>query len=147
RKMLELSVIIAGLATIIALFFHDKILARWDSLTDAQKTTAATQIQTLVNEIKKEFAPEKEEKIKVEAPDNFEGASAEVGSWCRRMTLYFRNKRITKEWDKINVALSKVKKGKENRAQRWADENIKGLIFFQEEFDQFKDAHDTEPDN
>jgi len=35
--------------------------------------------------------------------------------------MYFQSNSIKNEWEQIEIALGKIKKGKDNRAQQWAD--------------------------
>jgi len=48
-------------------------------------------------------------------PNNFEGNPDKVRAWCRRMTLFFQSNNI--EWERIEIALGKIKEEKENQAQ------------------------------
>jgi len=49
------------------------------------------------------------------------------------MTLFFQSNNISREWERIEIALGKIKGGKENRAQRWADAQIQKFLPFQKE--------------
>jgi len=73
-------------------------------------------VQTFIEEIRKDFA-DKPTKRKMKEPDDFEGSPDEVRTWCRRMTLFFQSNNISKEWERIEMALGKIKGGKDNRAQ------------------------------
>ncbi|KAF8991134.1 hypothetical protein BDQ17DRAFT_1219487, partial [Cyathus striatus] len=74
-----------------------------------------------------------ERKDKIEIPKDYEGDPHTVSNWIRRMTIYFQEKEITNDWKKITIALPKVKRGKDNRAQQWADTFLEQLIQFNEE--------------
>ena len=50
------------------------------------------------------------------------------------MTLFFQSNDISKEWERIEIALGKIKGGKENRAQQWADVQIRKFLPFQKEW-------------
>jgi len=50
------------------------------------------------------------------------------------MTLFFQSNDISTEWERIEIALGKIKKGKKNRAQRWADAQIRKFLSFQKEW-------------
>ena len=71
---------------------------------------------------------------KAKEPDDFEGNPEDVSAWCRRMTMYFWSNGIRNEWERIEIALGKIRKGKDNRAQRWADTQIRKFLPFQEEW-------------
>ena len=86
-----------------------------------------------MKEIKKDFA-DKPAKRRAKEPDNFEGGPDEVKAWCRRMTLFFQSNDISKEWERIEIALGKIKEEKENWAQRWADVQIQKFLPFQKEW-------------
>jgi len=47
------------------------------------------------------------------------------------MTLFFQSNDISEEWERIKMALGKVKGGKDNWAQRWADTQIRKFLLFQ----------------
>jgi hypothetical protein len=49
--------------------------------------------------------------------------------------MYFQDNRITNSYERMTVALSKVKKGKDGRAQKWADNAIMRMVPFQEEYE------------
>ena len=69
-----------------------------------------------MEEIKKDFA-NKPAKKKAKEPDDFKGGPDEVKAWCRRMMLFFQSNDISKEWERIEIALGKIKGGKENWVQ------------------------------
>ena len=52
--------------------------------------------------------------LKAEPSKDFEGNSTKVSNWCKRMTLYFNNKGISDDWERIEFALGKIKGGKNN---------------------------------
>jgi len=49
--------------------------------------------------------------------NNFEGNLDEIRAWCRRITLFFQNNNISKKWERIEMALKKIKEEKNNWAQ------------------------------
>jgi len=49
------------------------------------------------------------------------------------MMLFFQSNDISKEWKRVEMALGKIKGGKDNRAQRWADTQIRKFLPFQKE--------------
>jgi len=69
-----------------------------------------------VKEIKKDFA-DKLTKRRTEEPNDFKEGPDEVKAWCRRMTLFFQSNDISREWERIEIALGKIQGGKENQAQ------------------------------
>jgi len=77
-------------------------------------------IQTFIEEVRKDFA-DKPAKQRTKEPDNFGGNPDEVRAWCQRMILFFQSNNISKKWEKIEMALGKIKGGKDNQVQRWAD--------------------------
>jgi len=50
-------------------------------------------------------------------PNDFEENPDEVRAWCQRITLFFQSNDISKEWERIKIALGKIKGGKNNWAQ------------------------------
>jgi len=54
------------------------------------------------------------------------------------MMLFFQSSDISKEWERIEIALRKIKGEKENWAQRWADAQIKKFLPFQKEWKKTK---------
>ena len=50
------------------------------------------------------------------------------------MTMYFQSNGIKNKWEQIEIALGKIRKGKDNRAQQWADTQIRKFLPFQEEW-------------
>ena len=86
-----------------------------------------------MEEIKKDFA-DKLTKRRMEEPNDFKGGPDEVKAWCRRMMLFFQSNNISREWERIEIALGKIQGGKENQAQRWADMQIWKFLPFQKEW-------------
>jgi len=113
--MIPLAVIMAFLGTIITLFFNS-LADAWKDLGKETKNVYAMSVQNFVEEIKKDFA-DKPAKRRAKEPDDFEGGLDEVKAWCRRMMLFFQSNNISKEWERIEIALGKIKGEKENRAQ------------------------------
>ena len=130
--MIPLAVIMAFLGTIITLFFNS-LADTWKDLGKETKNVYAMSVQNFVEEIKKDFA-DKPAKRRAKEPDDFEGDLDEVKAWCWRMTLFFRSNDISKEWERIEIALGKIKGGKENGAQWWADMQIQKFLSFQKEW-------------
>ena len=93
--MILLAVITAFLTTIITLFFNS-ISEAWTNLKAETKEVYATNVQTFIEEIRKDFA-DKPTKRKMKEPDDFEGSLDEVRTWCQRMTLFFQSNDISKE--------------------------------------------------
>jgi len=93
--MILLAVITAFLTTIITLFFNS-ISEAWTNLKAETKEVYATNVQTFIEEIRKDFV-DKPTKRKMKEPDDFEGSPDEVRTWCRRMTLFFQSNDISKE--------------------------------------------------
>jgi len=127
--MILLAIITAFLGTIITLFFNSLANA-WNKLGGETKNDYATSIQTFIEEIKKDFA-DKPTKRRMKEPDDFEGSPDEVKAWCQRMMLFFQSNDISKEWERIKIALGKIKGEKENWA--WADAQIRKFLPFQKE--------------
>jgi len=50
------------------------------------------------------------------------------------MTLFFQSNDISKKWERIEIALGKIKGGKDNWAQRWADTQIRKFLPFQKKW-------------
>jgi len=48
--------------------------------------------------------------------------------------LFFQSNDISKEWERIEMALGKIKGGKDNRAQHWIDTQIRKFLPFQKEW-------------
>jgi len=130
--MIPLAVITAFLGTIITLFFNS-LADAWKDLEKETKNVYATSVQNFVEEIKKDFA-DKPTKRRTKEPNDFEGGPDEVKAWYRRMTLFFQSNNILKEWERIEIALGKIKGGKENRAQRWVDMQIWKFLPFQKKW-------------
>jgi len=130
--MIPLAVITAFLGTIITLFFNS-LADAWNKLGRETKDVYATNIQNFMEEIKKDFA-DKLTKRRMKEPDDFKGGPDKVKAWCQRMTLFFQSNNISREWERIEIALGKIKGGKENRAQRWADAQIWKFLPFQKEW-------------
>jgi len=93
--MIPLAIITAFLTTIISLFFNS-ISEAWTSLKAKTKEVYATNVQTFIEEVRKDFA-DKPTKQRMKEPNDFEGNPDEVRAWCRRMTLFFQSNNISKE--------------------------------------------------
>ena len=78
--MISLTVITAFLTTIIALFFNS-ISKTWTDLKDKTKEVYAMNVQTFIEEIRKDFA-DKPAKQRTKEPNDFEGNPDEVRAWC-----------------------------------------------------------------
>jgi len=78
--MIPLAVITAFLGTIITLFFNS-LADAWNKLRRETKDVYATNIQSFMEEIKKDFA-DKLTKRRTEEPNDFEGGPDEVKAWC-----------------------------------------------------------------
>jgi len=78
--MISLTVIMAFLTTIIALFFNS-ISKAWTDLKDKTKEVYAMNVQTFIEEIRKDFA-DKPAKQRTKEPNDFEGNPDEVRAWC-----------------------------------------------------------------
>jgi len=113
--MIPLAIITAFLTTIISLFFNF-ISEAWTSLKAKTKEVYATNVQTFIEEVRKNFA-NKPAKRRTKEPDDFKGNPNKVRAWCRRMMLFFQSNDISKEWKRVEMALGKIKGGKDNRAQ------------------------------
>ena len=74
--MISLTVIMVFLTTIIALFFNS-ISKAWTDLKDETKEVYATNVQTFIEEVRKDFA-DKPTKWRTKEPDDFEGGPDEV---------------------------------------------------------------------
>ena len=114
--MILLAVITVFLATIITLFFNS-ISKAWTNLKAKTKEVYATNIQIFIEEVRKDFA-DKSTKRQIKEPDDFKENPDKVKAWCWRMTLFFQSNDISREWERIEMALGKVKGGRDNRAQR-----------------------------
>jgi len=114
--MISLTIITAFLTTIITLFFNS-LSNTWKDLGKEAKDAYATSIQNFMEEVKKDFA-DKLTKRKMKEPDNFEESPDEIRAWCQRMILFFQSNDISKEWERIEMALGKIKGGKDNWAQQ-----------------------------
>jgi len=130
--MISLTAITAFLTTIIALFFNS-ISKAWTDLKDETKEVYTTNVQTFIEEVRKDFT-NKPTKRRMKEPDDFEGNPDNVRAWCRRMMLFFQSNDISKEWKRIEITLGKIKGGKDNWAQQWADIQIKKFLPFQKEW-------------
>ena len=126
--MISLAVITAFWTTVITLFFNS-LSDAWKDLGSEAKDAYITNVQNFVEEVKKDFA-DKLTKRKIKEPDDFEGNPDKVGAWCRRMTLFFQSNDILKEWERIELALGKIKGEKDNQAQWWADTQIRKFLTF-----------------
>jgi len=78
--MIPLAVITAFLTTIITLFFNS-ISEVWTNLKAETKEVYATNIQTFIGEVRKNFA-DKPTKRQMKEPDDFEGNPDEIRAWC-----------------------------------------------------------------
>jgi len=107
--MILLTVITAFLTTIIILFFNSLSHA-WKDLKTETKDVYATSIQNFIEEVKKDFA-DKLTKKRMKEPDNFKGNPDKVRAWYQRMTLFFQSNNISKEWERIKIALGNVRIG------------------------------------
>ena len=93
--MISLTVIIAFLTTIITLFFNS-ISEAWTNLKAKTKEVHATNVQTFIEEVRKDFA-DKPAKRRTKEPNDFEGNPDEVKAWYQRMMLFFQSNDISKE--------------------------------------------------
>jgi len=114
--MIPLAIIMAFLTTIITLFFNP-LSNVWKDLKTETKDVYMTSVQNFIEEVKKDFA-DKPTKRQMKEPDDFKGSPDEVRAWCRRMSLFFQSNDISKEWERIEMALGKIKGGKDKRAQQ-----------------------------
>jgi hypothetical protein len=130
--------IIIALVTAILAILSGGLYNRWNGFSDAQRQSVAEAVGEFVTAVKKEMEPDRKRKILVSAPDDFEGEPELISAWCRRMTMYFQDNGITNSYERMTVALSKVKKGKDGRAQKWADDAIMRMVLFREEYEQTK---------
>jgi len=73
-------------------------------------------VQTFIEEVRKDFT-DKLAKRRIKKPDDFEGNPDKVRAWCQRIMLFFQSNDISKEWKRIEIALEKIKGGKNNWAQ------------------------------
>ena len=129
--MISLTIITAFLTTIITLFFNS-LSDTWKDLEKEAKDAYVTSVQNFVEEVKRDFA-NKPTKRKTKKLDDFKGSLDEVRAWCQRMTLFFQSNNISKEWERIKIALGKIKGEKNNQAQQWADTQIRKFLPFQKE--------------
>jgi len=120
--MIPLTIITAFLGIIITLFFNS-LADAWNKLGRETKDVYTTNIQNFVEKIKKDFT-DKLTKRRMKESDDFKGGPDEVKAWCQRMTLFFQSNNISREWKRIEIALGKIKGGKENRAQQWTNTQI-----------------------
>ena len=93
--MISLTVITAFLATIIALFFNS-ISKAWIDLKDETKEVYAMNVQTFIEEVRKDFA-DKPTIWRTKEPNDFKGGPDEVKAWCQRMMLFFQSNNISTE--------------------------------------------------
>ena len=77
-------------------------------------------------------------------PDDYEGDPETVNAWCRRMTMYFQSNNISSNWERIEITLGKIKKGKDNCAQWWADKKIAKFVPFQKKWRELEIEDDEE---
>jgi hypothetical protein len=127
--MIPTNIIIAIVTAILAVF-SGGLYNRWNRFSDAQRQSVAEAVGEFVTAVKKEIEPDRKRKILVSAPDDFKGEPELISAWCRRMTMYFQDNGITNSYERMTVALSKVKKGKDGRAQKWADDAIMRMVPF-----------------
>jgi len=113
--MIPLTVITAFLTTIITLFFNS-ISEAWTNLKAKTKEVYAMNVQTFIEEVRKDFT-DKPAKKRTKEPNDFKGNPDKVRAWCQRMTLFFQSNNISKEWERIKMALGKIKGEKDNQAQ------------------------------
>ena len=73
-------------------------------------------VQTFIEKVRKDFA-NKPAKRRTKEPNDFEGNPNEVRAWYQRMTLFFQSNNISKEWERIKIALGKIKGRKDNQTQ------------------------------
>ena len=66
-------------------------------------------------------------------PDDYEGDPETVNAWRRYITMYFQSNNTSSNWEQIEITLRKIKKGKDNYAQRQANEKIAKFVPFQKE--------------
>jgi len=130
--MIPLAVIMVFLTTIITLFFNS-ISEAWTNLKAETKEVYATNVQTFIKEVRKDFA-DKPAKRRTKEPNDFERNPDEVRAWCRRITLFFQSNNISKKWERIKMALGKIKGEKDNWAQQWTDTQIRKFLPFQKEW-------------
>ena len=111
--MIPLAIITVFLTTIIFLFFNF-ISEAWTSLKAETKEVYAVNVQTFIEEVRKDFT-NKLAKWRIKEPNDFKGNPDEVKAWYQRMMLFFQSNDISKEWERIEMALGKIKEGKDNR--------------------------------
>ncbi|KAG5633594.1 hypothetical protein H0H81_006222, partial [Sphagnurus paluster] len=142
--MIDTNTILLFLGTVIALVMGQAGIAFWGNLSEGEKALHSGNIASFIDAVKKEIR--KEPGIKVELPDDYEGDSAQILPWLRRMELYFLHKKLQDDVEMMTLALQKIKKGKGNRAQEWADMHIKSVLQYQVELRDWKMANgDQEP--
>jgi len=78
--MISLTVIMAFLTTIIALFFNS-ISKAWTDLKDETKEVYTMNVQTFIEEVRKDFT-NKLAKQRTKEPDDFKGNPNKVRAWC-----------------------------------------------------------------
>jgi len=78
--MISLTIITAFLTTIITLFFNS-ISKAWTDLKDKTKEVYATNVQTFIEEVRKDFS-DKPAKQRMKEPNDFKGNPDEVRAWC-----------------------------------------------------------------
>jgi len=57
-------------------------------------------------------------KRRMKEPDDYEGDPETVNAWRRYITMYFQSNNTSSNWEQIEITLRKIKKGKDNYAQR-----------------------------
>ena len=98
------------------LLYGQTIKSHWEFLNEDQKKAIAESIQRIFKTMKKELKSKNQVKAKISK--DFEGNSTEVSNWYRRITLYFSNKGISNDQKRIEFILEKIKRGKDDQAQK-----------------------------
>jgi len=114
--MIPLPVLLSFLTAIIAVFWGGDTLTGWNNLSEDERNGLAAAIQKLFKATKKDLSMGQTTR-KAKEPDDFEGNPEDVNAWCQCMTMYFQSNGIKNEWERIEIALGKIRKGKDNRAQ------------------------------
>ena len=80
--------------------------------------------------------PPREEKLKIQMPDEFKGEPALVGEWLQQMEAYFTQYSDFQNnfYKVIFIALGNIKGGQGNRAGRWADAMLDKMLECRKEF-------------
>ena len=114
--MIPLPVLLSFLTAIIAVFWGGDTLTGWNNLSKDERNGLAAAIQNLFKATKKDLSMGQTTK-KAKELDDFEGNLEDVNAWCQRITMYFQSNGIKNEWEQIEIALGKIRKEKDNRAQ------------------------------